>query len=187
MVSFSAVLVLSTLLSQTAGETPDLRCGSYCLYISLKALDLPVKTFEDLEQKLGQPSAAGYSFGELEEVARSYGVQTLGVETNFDNLRRRPGRFACIARIGGNHFVNIVAVDEKRAQIIDPPKQYQLPLETLRTLWKGKALLLSNEPLLSEEDLPRPFPLKSVVIVIFILAGALSVVLVLRNRRLRFS
>ena len=80
---------------KTAPAPPvDLRCGAYCLYVSLKALDLPVEDFAALEAKLGQPSRAGYSMLQLAEAARSYGAYVEGVETNLDALSRRRGRFA---------------------------------------------------------------------------------------------
>ena len=157
MYGLVTLLAAATLL-QTADAPPDLRCGSYCLYISLKALDLPLASLAELEAKLGQPSAAGYSMGQLAEIAQSFGAETLGVETNFDNLRRRPGRFACIALVDKHHFVNIAVVDATHAHIIDPPRDYDLPLDTLRSQWDGKALLVSREPLLAEEDLPQPTP-----------------------------
>ena len=147
------------MLAQSPSQTPDLRCGSYCLYVSLKALDLPVGSFDELQQRLGQPSpATGYSLAQLKEAAESYGARTLGVETTPENLRRRPGRFACIAHLDGNHFVNIYDVDEKEAWIIDPPRRYTIPLDTLSIRWDGTALLLAREPLLAEEDLPREVP-----------------------------
>lgn len=151
-------VLIATSLLQADTSPPDLRCGSQCLYVSLKALDFPVGSFAELEAKLGQPSAAGYSMGQLKEVAKSYGAEVLGVETTFDNLRRRPGRFACIALISKNHFVNFADVDDHQTYVIDPPRDYKLPLDTLRTQWDGKALLISPEPILAEEDLPRPFP-----------------------------
>lgn len=150
----AAVLVIS----QTQGPEPNLRCGSYCLYVSLEALDIPVKSFSELEGKLGQPGRAGYSLAQLDEVARSYGAQTLGVETTIENLRRRPGRFACIARIDGNHFVNVADLLDGEAYIVDPPdRDYRVPVDTLRTRWDGTALLISAEPLVAEEALNRGF------------------------------
>lgn len=151
-------LLLPLLLAGQAGTKPDLRCGSYCLYVSLKALDLPVGSYEELEEKLGEPSLAGHNLGQLAEAAENYGGHTLGVKTSFANLRRRPGRFACIAHLNGNHFVNIARVTENEAYIVDPPRDYWAPLDTLHTQWDGTALLLSAEPLLAEEDLPADFP-----------------------------
>lgn len=151
--------------TNSESREPDLRCGSYCLYVGLSALDLPVKSFEELEKKLGPPSSAGYSMGELAEAAKVYNAYTLGVETSFENVRRRPGRFACIAHLDGNHFVAFQKIDERQAWIVDPPRSYTIPLETLQTRWDGKALLISAEPLLEEENLPSVFPYWTVVII----------------------
>lgn len=134
----------------------DLRCGSYTLYVSLRALDLPVSSFEELERKLGQPSQLGYSMGELAEAGRSYGAHALGVETTAENLQQRPGRFACIALIDEAHFVVVADIDDGQVSVIDPPRSANIPLETFRTQWDGRALLISRDPLLPEEELPRP-------------------------------
>lgn len=162
----------SVAAAQPAGSKVDLRCGSYCLYVGLKALDLPVGSYEDLEERLGQPSPAGYSLGQLDEAARAYGAKTLGVKTGLENLRRRPGRFVCIAHLDKNHFVNVAALDESHAFLVDPPGSSTVPAATLRAVWDGTALLISSEPLLAEEDLPWEFPVRTMVISLLgILAG----------------
>src|SRR5260370_38863256 len=145
-----AFIFLASAAAMQAKEAPagpDLKGGSQCLYVALKALDIPVGSFAELESRLGQPSAAGYSMGQLNDIACAYGAETLGVETNFENLRRRPGRFACIALVDKNHFVNLANVDGKRAHVIDPPRDYSIPLDGLGTRWNGKALLISPDPL----------------------------------------
>lgn len=168
-------------------EEPDLRCGSYCLYVSLRALDLPVKSYESLEGKLGQPSSAGYSLGQLDEVARSYGAHTLGVQTSFDNLVRRSGRFACIAHLKGGHFVNIGEVHDREAYMVDPPNAHVVPLDTLRARWDGAALLISNEPLLREEDLPWRFPWQRLLLGAGLLAAVVPIWWLSRRLRSRMS
>lgn len=153
------MLVMLTLSTVVIGASPapadevDMRCGAYCLYISLKALDLPVRSYADVEAKLGPPSPSGYSLGQLSDVAQQYGASRLGVVTTPNNLARRRNPFACIARLGKNHFVNIGAVADGKAMIIDAPRKYELPLDTLRADWDGTALLLSTGPLVPEEEL----------------------------------
>jgi ABC-type bacteriocin/lantibiotic exporter with double-glycine peptidase domain len=161
-------------LIAAAPATPDRvesepRCGSYCLYVALRSLDLPVSSFEELEDKLGPPTPAGYSLGQLQDVAQQFGAQTLGVQTSFENLRVREERFACIAHLEApGHFVNFADVtDAGLVTVIDPPRSYSAPADTLRTRWKGAALLLSPNPLTPEEDLRRPWP----VAVLYAIAG----------------
>lgn len=174
-------LALAALAQAPATNETDLRCGSYCLYVSLKGLDLPVKGLAEVEGKLGPPLAAGYSLGQLDEVARGYGAHTLAVDTSLENLHRRPGRFACIAHVRGSHFVNVADVNEREILIVDPPRKYTLPLDTFRGMWAGKALLIAPQPLLAEEELPRPLPWRRVVgtagigllVLLFLAAGRL--------------
>ncbi|MCH7990201.1 MAG: hypothetical protein IID46_13760, partial [Planctomycetes bacterium] len=126
-----AFLQTNAAQAKSPANTVDLKCGGYCLYVSLKALDLPVTSYDELEKRLGQPTRAGYSMAQLEKTAKEYGAQTLGVQTSVDNLLRRPGRFACIALIEGNHFVNLAAVEDGKMSIIDTPRSESIPLDTL--------------------------------------------------------
>jgi ABC-type bacteriocin/lantibiotic exporter with double-glycine peptidase domain len=170
---FPSTLVIAAAALAAADGTPDLRCGAYCLYVSLKALDAQVGTYQEFEERLGGPSADGYSLGELQQTAGQYGMQTLAVQTNCENLRRRPGRFACIAHISGNHFVNLSQIDAGRVRVIDPPRDNLIPVDTLRSQWDGTALLISASPLLAEEDLPRARSWK-----VLVLAAAMALALV---------
>lgn len=136
----------------------DPKCGLHCLYVALKAQDSPV-SLTDLEKKLGPPTGGGYSLGLLQETAGHVGFHTLAVSTSVENLKRRDGRFSCILHLDEHHFACLAGFDgQGQAQIVDPPGEYSLPLETLSSRWSGAALLLSKEPLVAEEDLPRPFP-----------------------------
>jgi ABC-type bacteriocin/lantibiotic exporter with double-glycine peptidase domain len=149
-----SILIISLLGAEPANQsTPDLRCGAYCLYVSLKALDVEGVTFGEIESRLGPPSAAGYSIGQLDELARHYGLQTLAVRTNTGNLRLRRQPFACVALLKGGHFVNLAEVDDSTAFVIDPPREYALPSPTLSSVWDGTALLLARDPLEAEEAL----------------------------------
>lgn len=170
-------------LGATAQEVPDPLCGANTLYVSLKALDADVGSFGELRQTLGEPGPQGYSLGQLAEAAQSYGMQTLGVETSAGNLSRRPGRFACIAHVGENHFVNIADVKDGMVSIVDPPRSYTLPGETLSARWDGTALLISPTELLAEEDLPGPFPWTQAAVGVLALLALYSAWVFLRGKR----
>jgi len=145
-------------LQASAPERPhDLRCGGYCLYVALKGLDLPAGSFEELEKLLGQPSSEGYSLGQLQEAAQRMGAQTLAVSTSLENLARRGGRFACIVPIAGSHFVLLADAAEDDVLVLDPPKPSanRIPRDTFESRWNHMALLISADPLVREEDLPR--------------------------------
>lgn len=151
------LVLIATFTGLVEAEEPDPNpyCGLNTLYVSLKALDAEVASVEELKKKLGSPPSEGFSLGQLAEVAEGFSLHTLGVKTTAANLELRRGRFACIAHVGGSHFLNIGQIGEGFATIIDPPRSYELPLSTLESQWDGKALLISREPLASEEDLGR--------------------------------
>lgn len=165
------LLVFSAAFSQLAAQTaqqiqPDpvrLRCGTYCLYVSLRALDVPIASVAELEQRLGgPPGPQGYSLSQLQDAAKSYGAHTLAVQTSFDNLRKRQPPFACIAHISDNHFVNFAGfLPDDRVEVFNPPQRpTQFPMALLEKQWSGKALLISMQPLVGEEDLPISFPMR---------------------------
>lgn len=130
----------------------DLRCGAYCLYIALAGLERWNGAFAELEKELGQPTLLGYSMGQLQSFADNHSTHTLAVETNIAQLRGRPRPFACIALLNDNHFVLVYEIDERQVYIIDPPRQYELPLDSFRANWTGKVLLLSTVPMTAQTD-----------------------------------
>ncbi len=127
---------------------PDLRCGAYCLYVSLESLGIDLESFEQLERRLDQPSALGYSMAQLDEAARSFGASTLALKTSIANLRRRPGRFLCIALLrASNHYVCVYDADERIVYVVDPPNVKKVSADAFEALWSGEALLISAQPL----------------------------------------
>ena len=156
--NFSILLVaLCTLSSARAADdersSPQLHCGAYCLYLGLNTLDLPLKNYKELEDKLGQPGEFGYSMEQLSEAARSFGAYSLGVETSLENLRRRPRRFVCIALLKQGHFVNLYDATDDRVFLVDPPNLRQVGLDGFRATWTGKALLISDQAIPDESSL----------------------------------
>lgn len=147
-------LLLLTSLAQA--DDRDL-CGAYCLYVGLKAIDMPVESFERLQEDLGPPPAGGYSLGQLDEVARQYGAETLGVSTSIENLRLCNERFACIAHLNQDHFVLVSKIDTDGVIVVDPPAKRMVPFVTWDRQWDGVALLLSPSALQPEEDLKAPW------------------------------
>src|SRR5258708_15960345 len=93
-------------------EKADVNCGTNCLYLSLRAFDLPPSTIEELQQTLGYPSNIGYSLDQLDAAARHHGANTLAVQTSVENLQIRPRPFPSIAHVNGSHFFNIRHIDD---------------------------------------------------------------------------
>ena len=137
---------------------PDLLCGVKCVYVGLISLEVDPGTFSSFVQKCGVPDARGYSIGRLEQVAQSFGVSTLSVQTSLDNLKRRKNPFVCVAHVDGHHFMNLIDANESVVWVIDPPQEKQIAKELFAQRWNGTALLLSRTPLVPEESL-RTFPL----------------------------
>lgn len=134
-------------------------CGAYCAYLALKSIDVPVESYERLQEDLGAPPAGGYRLGQLNKIAQEYGAHTLGVETTIDSLRLREAgeRFACIAHLKQDHFVLLSKITPEGVVVIDPPHKNLVPFVTWQRDWDGVALLLSPTPLRPEEDLRRPW------------------------------
>jgi ABC-type bacteriocin/lantibiotic exporter with double-glycine peptidase domain len=85
---------------------------------------------------------------QLEQAALKCGAKTLGVQTTLDHLSRRKERFACIALLEKTgHFVLIYDVEPKKVHIVDPPRTREMARDAFQSLWNGKALLISTQPL----------------------------------------
>jgi hypothetical protein len=149
-VSVATILIVLPARAEGAGEDfgkPQLSCGSYCLYIAMKSLDLPVANYQTVEAKIGQPGSFGYSMDQLAVTARSFGAHVEGVEISLDALQRIPGRFSCIALLDKGHFVNIAEIADGRVFVIDAPNSRSVAADAFRVIWGGKALLISDRPL----------------------------------------
>lgn len=131
----------------------DSRCGSYCLYVALRALERGPVTFEELEVRLGEPDSGGYSLAELRTAATASGAHALGVRTNLDNLvwRNRAERFVALAHVRETHFILIYDISGESIRFCDPPRVAEVPRDTFAANWSGDALLISAAPMAPEE------------------------------------
>lgn len=141
------------LLCRRTAPAQDARCGAYCLYVGMKALGLNPETYAELERRLGEPLTGGYTLEQIDAVARSCGAKTIGVQTTLDNLQARPESFACITLVGDHHFVLLYKANDEQVWICDPPKVYEMPRDTFRATWSGKALLIGPKDFLPEEEI----------------------------------
>ncbi|HWE39097.1 MAG TPA: DUF1573 domain-containing protein [Isosphaeraceae bacterium] len=157
MLSLLFVVAMGQVPAEPGSKTADLRCGSYSLYIALKAIDRAPPTFEDLEKTLGSPGPGGYSMKQLEDGAKQRGAQTIAVETTLDNLRWRREPFACITLINDNHFVVFYNIDDQYVYYINAPHEVKLPIDTFRPVWSRQCLLIGPEPFAPEESIRRPW------------------------------
>lgn len=189
LATWGLLLLLAPDLAASSDAAPEQRdplCGAKCLYVALKGLDFDIKDYSALQVELGDPGKKGYSLGQLQEVAQERGAQTLGVQTTLDNLFRRRERLAFIAYLNPGHFVLLTDIKPEGISVIDPPRSYVMPRSTLLALWDGTGLLISPEPLASEESL-RPSSLKYWLIGAAVCVALLGVslwLLHLRSRKL---
>lgn len=134
--------------AQQSTSKADLKCGSYCLFVALNSLNVPVGNFETLEKTLGQPTNMGYSIYQLCDATTKLNTFSLAVETNLPQLESRKGKFACIALLEKTgHYVCIYDIDDQNVFIVDPPEKRVIPRDTFLKLWNGKAILLSDKPI----------------------------------------
>ena len=146
VVAITLALTSARVAAEDPGK-PDLRCGGYCLYVALKALDRPVENYQAFEAVLGQPGRLGYSIDQLAVAARAFGAHAEAVETTVDHLTSRRGRFVCIALLDRGHFVNVYDVVNGQVYLVDPPEKKTVGVDPFRAIWGGKAILISNGPL----------------------------------------
>ncbi len=150
----ATAMVLPAHAQDLSGNRHSDECGAICLYIALRSLDIEISGPQEVIERVGPPPEGGFSLDQLAETAAAYGMQTRTVETSADNLMRRPGRFACIAHYGEGHFVNLIDAEQGLVHVIDAPRSMRVPTETFDMFWSRKALLISAQPIIAEEDLP---------------------------------
>lgn len=152
-----AIFVLPP-LQQDEGprEPPDLRCGAYCTYSVIKALDVTVPSFEEFEKQLGQPSIHGYSLQQLCDIADQFGASARSIESDPESLYKVPRPFGCVALLKSGHFVGVYDVNSDDVFLIDPPESYQMRKGLFEELWTGNALLIFPA---EAPDLTRSSPL----------------------------
>jgi ABC-type bacteriocin/lantibiotic exporter with double-glycine peptidase domain len=173
LVSFMSLVTAASLQGQTL-DSP-LRCGAYCLYIGAKSFDKAPSTFQEFEEILGIPTSAGYSLLTLKNAAIGAGLQASCVKTTPELLELRQEPFACIAHLNGNHFVLLAGFQNDEVIVIDPPKEYRIPVKTLLSQWQGDALLISAAPLQSEESLSRRIWFQKLLVGAALSAGVIFV------------
>ena len=156
------------------------RCGEFCLRVALPGLDFPTGAADAALESLGVAPAAGHALADLTAAVEAAGGHARAVRTTASNLqtRRDAGeRFACVAHLDGDHYALLAEfADDGRTRVLDPPRAYWLPPETLAGRWDGTALLVSRSPLRAEENLPGPTPWAWVLVgasVLLALAGGL--------------
>lgn len=184
-VAILIVAVFGWLTPDTAGATPDVTCGSQCLYVGLKGLGLAPKTYAALEKSIGPPSARGYSMLELENEARKHGASTLAVETTLEHLSARDQPYVCLTLINGNHYVLIKNIADDNIELIDPPRSVTVNRDAFGTLWDRKVLLLATSPLTSEADLRIAGGMTMLgwsATVLFLLCGAVGCLIAWKKR-----
>ena len=140
-------------------------CGTYCLHVAQKGLggDASLAT---VRRATGEPTAAGYSIGQLRDAAVRLGLHARPVRTSLSRLRRRRDRgerFACIAHTDatggehgdrGGHFLLVTGRDaDGLVRVIDPPRSLSVEPAVLNARWEGFALLVSARPLVAEAQL----------------------------------
>ncbi len=193
----AAMLMVAATLGQAAQPSPkaprpDVRCGGFCLFVGLQALEVGQATFAELEKGLGPPGPRGYSMRELQVAAERAGASAMAVETSLDNLRFRDRPFAVIGILNDDHYVLINDITAARVSVIDPPRSYETTLDAFRTVWNGKALLIGKTPLATEESVKRRriiaqnWPTAAAGLGVLVLAP-LCILLVRRSRGARAS
>lgn len=156
--------------------TIDLRCGAYCLYVSLKSLGLGPSTYDELEKRLGQPGVAGYSMAQLEAGAKVWGAQCAPVRISLDQLQAQDRPFCCIALIQPHHYVCISDVEGDQVEVVDPPRSSTVGRHGFELVWDGTALLLAGKPITLRSTSSRG------PIVAAVCAISLATILVVRLR-----
>ena len=155
-----AAAVPAAVAAEVAGD--GRRCGEYCLRVALPALGFAPGEVAAAVQSLGVAPPVGHAAADLTAAAAAAGGRAAAVSTTLAALRARQDLgepLACVLHLDGDHYALLNGfADDGSALIVDPPRSYSLPPESLAKRWDGTAVLVSRDALTPEADLPRPFP-----------------------------
>jgi hypothetical protein len=193
MSGFFVSAMAALIIGQPSSSAPigriDPRCGSKCVFVGLRALDMGPARLAEIEHTLGAPGPLGYSVLQLSQVAEAAGAHTVAVKTSLDNLsqRSRTESFVCLTIMSGSHFVLLYDIDQSNIWLIDPPRKLVLPRETFINKWSKEALLISRQPLAREESIGSSVVWwrRSLATLGVLLSIAVVTVTALRRRRYR--
>ncbi|MGC8642354.1 MAG: cysteine peptidase family C39 domain-containing protein, partial [Isosphaeraceae bacterium] len=170
--------------AQAPSKKPNLKCGAYCLYVALRALDVDVPNYDALEKELGLPGRLGYSMSDLARVAELHGAHVKGMETHLEDLASRRQRLAYICLSSTGHFVCLYNVDGALVHLVDPPEVLSVPVDTFKQQWTGKVLLISDSPIRESASIVPHGPWAWGLLIATIATACLLVVLLKRSTRI---
>ena len=187
-----AILILVTggilLAVPAAAQEPGAgrRCGEYCVRVALTGLGFDAAAVEAAAERLGVAPSGGHAAADLLAAVEAAGGHAAAVRTDLQTLqaRRAAGdRFACVAHVDGNHYLLISSIgDRGGVEVIDPPRFYTIPPETLDERWDGTAVLISAVPLTPSAELQGSWWRWASALAVTA-AFAVGVVLLLTRRR----
>lgn len=159
----AVLLLLPAVLLPRRVLGSDVDCGLKCLHVATTALGNDDSYSDFLSEAPPPVTERGYSLQQLSDHADSLGFETQLVKTTFDRLELRARRqpFACIAWLPSEHFVLLGDSRDRQVWVIDPPKEHWSDHEVFQARWNGQALLISNVPLDSEDELTKRFGLST--------------------------
>jgi hypothetical protein len=159
-------------------------CGPRALAVVLSSLKVDYD-FVDLKKRFGSPERGGFSLASLDQVARSYGVQTLLAKSSLENLSRRKNyeSFACICWLTEKHFLVCADYADSKVVIVDPPEIRDVPAATFAANWSGECLLVSRGSLMSESRLVNGFNSGLWIIVTLTIIGIAGATVAYRARK----
>jgi len=187
MLFYVAAMVI--LQHNSSSERSDIYCGSRCLYIGLKALEASPKSYNQLQDRIGDPGLGGYSMLQLERVAQGHGLYARSVHTTLENLVARREGLVCLTLSPENHYVVLSNIGKETVTLLDPPRVVEVPTDTFVAKWTRNCLLLSHTQLEEEESVTRRIYYKRLwklgIATCGMLIAILALLLTLR-RRMRF-
>ena len=119
-------------------------CGVSALEELLRSKNISLSRTE--HNRLVSSSPRGMSFDDVVKLARSRGLNALGVKLSLDQLRK--GEKPVIALIENpRHYVVVKSMDADGVGIVDPEysrDQYLMPEKEFRKVWSGFAIVVSG-------------------------------------------
>ena len=136
-------------------DVPDTMCGPHCLWQVARTFGKSY-SLGAIRNLCGTDAVNGTSVSAMVKASRSIGLKAKAVKTDMYYLKRCsyiPIVLLHYDRM--NHFVIFDRLEGEQVELLDGPNYKALPLEQLKSTWKGYVILISDKEFELKSSVPN--------------------------------
>lgn len=136
-------------------DVPDTMCGPHCLWQIARTFGKSY-SLGAIRNLCGTDAASGTSVSAMVKASRSIGLKAKAVKTDMYYLKRCSYISVMLLHYDRiNHFVIFDRVEGEQVKLLDGSNYKALPLEQLKSTWKGYVILISDKEFVPKSSGPN--------------------------------